>query len=112
MVAVGNKNYLNNIFSRFIYTCNSTFSNNMEALNSNYDLFITTIFIKNNETILALFYDGGGRIIFGEIDMANYTFSLKQTLPKKNGDIKRAIILDGNQYIYGVESSSNFNTLF
>ena len=68
MIAIGNKNGLNNIFSRFIYTSNSTFSNNMKALNSNYDLYITAIYIKNNETLFGLFYDVGGRIILGEAE--------------------------------------------
>jgi hypothetical protein len=74
MVAIGNKNGYNNIFSRFIYTNNSTFSNNMNATNLNYDLYISAIYIKNNETLLALFYDSSNRIILGEADMGKYSF--------------------------------------
>lgn len=77
MVAIGNKYSYNNIFSRFIYSNISTFSNNMNATNSNFNLFITAIYIKNNDTLLALFYDINDRIILGEIDMAKYSLTLK-----------------------------------
>ena len=77
MVAIGNKNGLNNIFYRFIYTNNSTFSNNMNATIPNYDLYIKGIYIKNNNTLLAIFYDFNNRIILGEVDMAKYSFTFK-----------------------------------
>jgi hypothetical protein len=66
----------------------------MNASNSKYDLYISAISIKSNNTLLALFYDNSDRIILGTVDMANYIFSFKQTLPNKSGDIKRAIFLD------------------
>jgi hypothetical protein len=76
MVAIGNTNGYNNIFSRFIYSMNSTFSNKMNATNTNYNLNIVAINIKNNDTLLALFLDGS-RIILGQVDMAKYSFSFK-----------------------------------
>ena len=77
MVAIGSKQGYNNVFSRFIYTKNSTFSHNMNATNSNYNLHVAGIYIKNNETLYALFFDGSSRIILGEVDMAYYSFSFK-----------------------------------
>ena len=55
---------------------NSTFSNKMNATNTNYNLNIVAINIKNNDTLLALFLDGS-RIILGQVDMAKYSFSFK-----------------------------------
>ena len=77
MVAIGNKQGFNNVFSRIIFNDSSTSSNNMNASNSKYNLIITGIFIKNNDTLLSLFYDDSSRIIIGTVDMANYTFLLK-----------------------------------
>jgi hypothetical protein len=71
MVALGNTNNFNYIFSRFIYANTSTFSNNMNASNSYLNLQITAMYIKNNNTLFALFFDSIERIILGEIDIAN-----------------------------------------
>jgi hypothetical protein len=84
----------------------------MNSSNSLYNLYIIAIYIKNNNTLLALFYDNSDRIILGTIDIANYTFSFKQTLPNKSGDLNRAIFLDENKYMYGIYSSDNFNTFY
>jgi hypothetical protein len=84
----------------------------MNASNSKYDLYISAIHIKDNNTLLALFYDGNNRIILGTVDMANYTFSFKQTLPNKSGEIKRAMFLDENKYMYGIKNSKTFNTFY
>jgi len=77
MVAIGNKQGFNNVFSRIIFNDSSTSSNNMNASISKYNLIITGIFIKNNDTLLSLFYDDSSRIMIGTVDMANYTFLLK-----------------------------------
>ena len=77
MVAIGNKQGFNNVFSRIIFNDSSTSSNNMNASISKYNLIITGIIIKNNDTLLSLFYDDSSRIIIGTVDMANYTFLLK-----------------------------------
>ncbi len=77
MVAIGNKQSFNNVFSRIIYSDSSTSSNNMNASISKYNLIITGIFIKNNDTLLSLFYDDSSRIMIGTVDMANFTFLLK-----------------------------------
>jgi hypothetical protein len=84
----------------------------MNASNSKYDLYISAIYIKNNNTLLALFYDNSDRIILGTVDIANYTFSFKQTLPNKSGDLNRAIFLDENKYMYGILNSKTFNTFY
>ena len=102
MVAIGSKQSYNNVFSCFIYTEDKTFSNNMNATNSLYNLYITAVYIKNNHTLQALFYDESDRIILGTVDMANFTFSIKQTLPNKPGNLIRAIFLDENKYMYGI----------
>ena len=84
----------------------------MNATNSNYNLHVAGIYIKNNETLYALFFDGSSRIILGEVDMAYYSFSFKQTLPEKSGSLKKAIFLDEYQYMYGIGGSEIFNTFF
>ena len=52
----------------------------MNATSSDYNIFVEGLYIKNNETILALFVETN-RVMFGEINMAKYSFSFKQTLP-------------------------------
>jgi hypothetical protein len=84
----------------------------MNSSNSLYNLYITAVYIKNNDTLLALFFDNNDRIILGTVDMANYTFSFKQTLPNKSGNLIRAIFLDENKYMYGIYNSDNFNTFY
>jgi hypothetical protein len=81
MIAVGNKQTYNNVFSRIIYSNNSTFSNNMNASNLNYNLIFKGIYIMNNDTLLSLFYDDHDRILLGTVVMSNFSFILKQTLP-------------------------------
>ncbi len=56
----------------------------------------------NNDTLLSLFYDDKSRIILGTVVMSNFSFILKQTLPKKSGIIIKSIFLDENKYLYGI----------
>lgn len=59
----------------------------------------------NNDTLLSLFYDDKSRIILGTVVMSNFSFILKQTLPKKSGIIIKSIFLDENKYLYGIYDS-------
>ena len=76
MVAVGIKESLNNVFTKFVFSADSVISFNYNA-STNSNLGITGIYIKNETYLLALFYDANNGIILGDIDFANYLFSFK-----------------------------------
>ena len=102
MVAIGNKDSLNNVFTKFTFSTSSVISFNYNACSGN-NLNIFGIYIKNETHLVAIFYDLNNGIILGNVDFQNYLFSLKQTLPSKIGSITRAIFTSDSEYYFGIE---------
>jgi hypothetical protein len=102
MVAIGNKDSLNNVFTKFTFSTSSVISFNYNAYSGN-NLKIFGIYIKNETNLVAIFYDLNNGIILGNVDFQNYLFSFKQTLPSKIGSITRGIFTSDSEYYFGIE---------
>jgi hypothetical protein len=82
MIAIATGKFSISIISRFIFSQNSLTTENLYKDLLNYNLHPKGIFIKNKNSLYALYVnDYSNRIILGEVNIMNYSFLLKQTLP-------------------------------
>ena len=82
-----------------------TTSDNKISPVKNYVLLIKGVFIKNADSLIALYREQTTRqIILGIVDMLKCSFHLKQTLPETPSDITRTIFINENLYLIGIQS--------